>query len=310
MLDKLWVEKYRPKKVKGIVGNEQLKSIFEEYIEKQEIPNIMLYGSPGTGKTTIAKILIKNIDCEYLYINGSDDNGIDVMRNKIGTFGSSVSFKKFKIVLIDEADFITLSSQSVLRNIIETFYDNTRFIFTCNYPNKIIDALHSRFQSFEIKPPSTEGLENRAKLILDKESIKYSEQDISDIVKNCYPDVRKLINMLQQYSKEGEFKIQKGSVIGDTYKSDLLKAIKNNKPFEEIRQIIVNASSLDYNILYQLLFEDIDKYISKKGTEKEIEDREGEIRISIAEYMYRDSFVVNKEINLSACINKILKLNK
>lgn len=299
MLEKIWVEKYRPKKIKAVVGNEQLKKTFEKYLEKGEIPNVLLYGPPGTGKTTISKILIKTLDCEYLFLNGSDENGIDVIRNKIGTFVSSVTFdKKFKIVFIDESDYISLNAQSVLRNLIESSSDTARFIFTCNYPEKLMEPLRSRFQMFEVKPPELESLEDRAKLILDKEEVKYNDKDIKTIVKNCYPDIRKLIQTLQQNNLDGELSLKVGGIVSDTYKSELIDMLKKKDSFEHIRGLLVNVNAIEFTTLYKLLFESVDEYAKKNKVQ---------ILLDISEHMYRDSFVVDKEINLSACILKILK---
>lgn len=299
MLEKIWVEKYRPKKIKAVVGNEQLKKTFEKYLEKGEIPNVLLYGPPGTGKTTISKILIKTLDCEYLFLNGSDENGIDVIRNKIGTFVSSVTFdKKFKIVFIDESDYISLNAQSVLRNLIESSSDTARFIFTCNYPEKLMEPLRSRFQMFEVKPPELESLEDRAKLILDKEEVKYNDKDIKTIVKNCYPDIRKLIQTLQQNNLDGELSLKVGGIVSDTYKSELIDMLKKKDSFEHIRGLLVNVNAIEFTTLYKLLFESVDEYSKKNKVQ---------ILLDISEHMYRDSFVVDKEINLSACILKILK---
>jgi len=299
MLEKIWVEKYRPKKIKAVVGNEQLKKTFEKYIEKDEIPNLMLYGPPGTGKTTISKILIKTLNCEYLYINGSDENGIDVIRNKIGTFVSSVTFdKKFKIVFIDESDYISLNAQSVLRNLIESSSDTARFIFTCNYPEKLMEPLRSRFQMFEVKPPDIEMLEERAKLILGKEEIQFNDKDVKTIVKNSYPDIRKLIQSLQQNSLDGKLELGVGGIVSDTYKSELIDMLKKKSSFENIRQLLVNVNAIEFTTLYKLLFESVDEYAKKNKVQ---------ILLDISEHMYRDSFCVDKEINLSACILKILK---
>ena len=302
MLEKLWVEKYEPKQVKHVLGNEELLIKIQKYIDDGDIPNIMFHGSSGTGKGTLTKILCNNLDCEVMKINGSDDNGVDFVRDKIGNFVSSVSFKKIKIVVIDEFDYFTANAQAVLRNMIESSYKNARFIVTLNYPNRIIDALHSRFQKWEVKPLDTELIDRRMFGILNKENVKFEEQDVKDIVRNCYPDVRKTIQTIQQYSINGELKINSGDVMNDSYKSKLIKMLKKNEKFEVIRSLIVNSSNIEYGVVYKMLFDNIDEYCDNNN--------KSDILLDIAEHMYRDRDVVDKEINLSACIIKILKNNK
>lgn len=302
MLDKIWIEKFRPREIKHLVGNENLKKSLQTFLDKGEIPNIMLFGPPGTGKTTIGKILVNTLDCEYLFINGSDENNVDMVRNKIGTYGSSVSFAKFRIIFIDEFDFLSTSSQAVLRNMIESFYDNTRFIVTCNYPKKIIDALHSRFQAYEVKPPNIDDIEIRMKKILDKEKIEYEEKDVNDLVKNCYPDIRKTINSLQRFCIDDKLNVEQSQILSDAYKSEIISMIKKNESFEAIRQLIINSSTLEYSLMFKMLFDCIDDYCNVK-------EKKSTMLLDIAEHLYRDSFVLDKEINLSACILKLLKNN-
>lgn len=298
MIEHIWVEKYRPKKFKGVVGNEQLKKMLDKFEEKGEIPNLLLYGPPGTGKTTIAKIIIKTFDCEYLFINGSDENGIDTIRNKIGTFASSVGFSKFKIVFIDESDYISQSAQAALRNLIETNSDTTRFLFTCNYPEKLIEPLISRFQVIEIRPNNPDEMLKRAKLILEKEQIEYNEEDVKSIVQLSKPDMRRMIQLLQQNSLDGKLELGSGGVMNDSYILEIIDGLKKKRSFEDIRQILVNVPVLNYTLLYKILFDSVETFTSKGADQ---------IRLDVAEYLYRDAFVVDKEINLSALIIKILK---
>jgi DNA polymerase III delta prime subunit len=167
----------------------------------------------------------------------------------------------------------------------------------------MMDALHSRCQGFEIKPPEREGLEKRAKAILKKEGIEFEEEDVNDIVRNCYPDIRKMINTLQQFSKDGKLKIESGAIVSDAYKTDLINALKEKKSFTDIRQIVINANSMEYDTIYRLLFDSVKEYC-------EVKSNIGQIMLDISEHLYRDAFVVDKEINLSACILKVLKLLK
>lgn len=299
-MERLWVEKYRPKKIKGIVGNEVLKTKFQKFIDDGEIPNILLYGSAGTGKTTISKILLKSLDCEYLYVDGSNDTGVNVMREKIGTFCGSVGFASLKIVFIDEADYLSLASQACLRRLIEDSSDTTRFIFACNYPEKFIDAVLSRFQMFEVKPPKIEDLIERAYLILRKENItEYNDDDVQDLVKNCYPDLRKMIHTLQMNCIGSKLDLSVGGVFSETYKSELIKMLKNKCSFESIRQFVNDQSGIDYEIMYKILYDSIDEYVTNSS-------KRLQIRLYIGDYLYRHSIILDKEINFMCLIDKIL----
>jgi DNA polymerase III delta prime subunit len=302
MIEKIWVEKYRPKKIKGLIGNEKLKEKLISFIEKGSVPNIMLYGPPGTGKTTIAKILINELECEYLYINGSDENNVETVRSKIGNFASSVSFSNMNIVFIDEFDYFTLNAQAILRNLIEAFSDNTRFIVTCNYPKKIMDALQSRFQSYQIKPNDLDQIIKRLKLILEKEEVEYDIKDVEDIAKTCFPDMRKAIGTIEGLSFNKKLVVNESEILSEEYKDKMIEMIKENKKFEDIRSLIINSPNIDYSLAFKMLFDNVEKYCREK---KNI----SLILIDIAEHMYRDAFVVDKEINFSACILKILKHN-
>jgi len=303
ILKKLWVEKYNPKEIKHVLGNEQLISKIKKFLEEGDIPNLMFYGESGTGKTCISKILYNTLDCEYLRINGSDENGVDMVRMKIGTFVSSTSFKKIRLVVIDEFDYFSPSAQAILRNMIESSYKNARFVVTLNYPERIIPALHSRFQVEEVKPINIEKIEKRMIGILNAEKVEFEEQDVKDIVKNCYPDMRKMIQTLQQYSIDGVLQINSSSVISDSYKSSLINMLKKNEKFEKIREMVINSSTIDYVMVYKILFNSIDEYCKNK-------DNKSDMLLDIAEHLYRDASIVDKEINLSACILKLLKNNK
>lgn len=205
-------------------------------------------------------------------------------------------------ILTHNCDYLGQNAQAILRNMIEEFYDNTRFIFTCNYPQKIMEALQSRMQSYEVRPPNIEDIETRMKKILEKEEIKFKEQDLKDLVKNCFPDIRKTINTLQRFSIDGELKVEKNEILGDAYKSEIINMIKKNKPFEEIRTVIINSSNVDYTLMFRMLFDSVDEYCNVK-------DKKSNMLLDIAEHLYRDTTIVDKEINLSACVLKILKHN-
>src|SRR6056300_1746264 len=193
----LWVEKYRSQTLNDYVGNENIKNTISKYLEQNDIQNFIFYGTAGTSKTTLAKLIINNLDCDSLYINASDERGIDTIRDKVQGFSSVASFKPLKIVILDESDFLTIQAQASLRNIIETFSKTTRFILTCNYIERIIDPLQSRCQTLKIIPPSKKDVAKHLAWILNEEKIAYSNDDIKIIVNNCYPDLRRCLNTIQ-----------------------------------------------------------------------------------------------------------------
>lgn len=298
----LWVEKYRPSKIDDYIGNDVFKLELKKILETGELPHLMLYGCcPGTGKTTAAKLITKNIKCDYLFLNCSDENNIDTVRTKIKSFASTTGFNDIKVVILDESDFLTPSAQSALRNIIETFSLNTRFIFTCNYVEKIIPPILSRCQVYEIVPPSKKDVAIRLKFILDKENVKYSTQNLGYIVNTYYPDIRKVINYAQQSVKNNELLISvQNSVVTDLKLKliELIKKYNSSSTFNEIRQLIADNSVRYYEELYQILYEKVDEYAPNNQTI---------IILTIAEYLHQSAMVVNKEITFMACIARILK---
>ena len=289
----LWVEKYRPDTLKGYLGNEAFTESLGEWIEKNNFPNLLLYGSPGTGKTTAAKLVVKNINCDFLYLNCSDENGIDVIRDKVKQFASGATFKPLKVVILDEADFLTINAQAALRNIIETFSLNTRFIFTCNYVERIIDALQSRLTSFHLATADIKLVAKHLVGILDNEGVKYDKQDIVTIVKKTYPDLRRAINILQSNSVKG--KLTLSEVIDSNYIEQVIDELKSKKKtaFNNIRQIIVNNNVTFFDQLYKQIY---DHYSSPEST------------IVIEEYMFHSTTIADKEISFMACVAKLLNL--
>ncbi len=289
----LWVEKYRPDTLEGYLGNEAFTEALSEWISKNNFPNLLLYGPPGTGKTTAAKLVVKNINCDFLYLNCSDENGIDVIRDKVKQFASGATFKPLKVVILDEADFLTINAQAALRNIIETFSLSTRFIFTCNYVERIIDALQSRLTSFHLTTSDIKVVAKHLVKILDTEDIKYDKQDIVTIVKKTYPDLRRAINVLQSNSVKGKLTLTE--VIDSNYIEQVIDELKSKKKttFNNIRQIIVNNNINDFTGLYKSLH---DHYSSSETT------------IIIEEYMFHSVTIPDKEICFMACISKLLNL--
>ena len=301
-MNSLFVEKYRSKVLDEYVGNEQLKQIVSQYINKNDIQNLLLYGTPGTGKTTLAKLIVNNIDCDFLYINASDERGIDTIRDKVQGFASSASFKPLKIIILDEADFLTIQAQASLRNIIETYSRTTRFILTCNYLERIIDPLQSRCQVLKITPPSKKEVAQHVAGILEQESINYELNDLVLVVNKHYPDVRKILNTCQVNTVEGKLTIDKSLITSSGYTDAILKELKstNKSSFKNIRQILADSNLSDFEEIYRFLYDNLDEY-TKDGIQQAM------IIIEIENYMYHANFRIDKEISVMALISKILQ---
>ena len=295
----LLVEKYRPQTIDEFVGNEFLKEKVASYIIDQDVPHLLLFGRPGTGKTTLAKILVKNIDCDHIYINASDENSIDVMRTKIKTFSSSVGFKKMKIVILDESDYITPNAQAALRNIMETFSKTTRFILTCNYADRIIEPVQSRCQEFEIYPPSKSDIAKHMHNILIAEQIEYEQPVLAEIINSYYPDLRKIINCIQRQSMTGKLLLDKAALMESDYKQKILQLLESpdKKTWRAIRQVVADNKIRDFSLAYRFLYDKVDDY-AHTGADSAL--------LTIAQYQHWDAMVVDKEINFMACIVSIL----
>jgi DNA polymerase III delta prime subunit len=296
-------ERYRPDTLEGYICRDETKLKFEEFIKQQDIPHLLFAGKPGAGKTTIAKILVKNIDCDYLYINATDERSIDVMRDKVGAFAAAGSFKPLKIVILDEATHILQAGQVILLNMMETYSLTTRFILTGNYPERLIDPLRSRCQEFDLAPPSKKVIAQHISVILDKEDIKYEIPDLVTIVNKYFPDFRKIINNCQKYTIDGVLKLDTMSNTDDNYKDALLTELKKPsvKSFNNIRQIIANTDLEDFDDVYKFLYEKLNEYSN---------GNEGIVICYLEEYMYHATFRLDKEINIMACIAKILETIK
>ena len=296
---KLWVEKYRPTTLDGYVGNEVIKNKIEDYLKQGSIQNLLLHGVAGTGKTTLAKLLVKNIDCDYLYINASDERGIDTIREKIQPFALSMGFNDVKIVILDEADYLTPQAQATLRHTIEACSSTTRFILTCNYLERIISPLQSRCQTFEIIPPSKREVWQKCKTILNDENISSSPKEVEPIVDAHYPDIRKIINTLQGSIIDNEVKADHGSLKNTQLGGLVVDALIRKAKLSEIRQILADSGARE--------FDDLFKYIYDKSSTL-FGDREGEAILIIAKYQYEYTFVLEKEICIAAMINKLLNI--
>jgi len=301
----LLVEKYRPTELENYVGNEQIKSKISTYLNQNDIQNFIFYGPAGCGKTTLAKIIIGKLDCDHLYINASDERGIETIRDKVQGFASVASFKPLKVVILDEADFLTIQAQASLRNIIETFSRTTRFIMTCNFVERIIDPLQSRCQVLKIVPPSKKDVAKHLAGILDKESIKFEINDLVPLVNQYYPDLRKCINTIQLSTQDNILKLDQSLLVSSNYIDKVISALaegsKHNKIdcYQDIRQILINSNSDDFEELFKALYERASEYAP---------NREGTIAILINEHQYKANFRIDKEINVSSLIAHILEL--
>ena len=300
----LWVEKYRPTTLDTYIGNEHLKSKVEIYLESGDLPHLLLYGRAGTGKTTLAKLLVKNIDCDYIYINASDENNVDTVRTKVKNFASTIGFKDMKVIILDECDYVTPNAQAALRNLMETFSKHCRFILTCNYVERIIDPIQSRCQSFQIIPPSKNEVAKHLHNILIQENVIDSPEDIKVLVESGYPDIRRVINSAQRNVVKGRLKLDTSSIIQNDYKLKLLKILETqNKKnaFKEIRQLLADNKITDFADLFRLLYDEVDDY--GKG-------HVAECILIIARYEISDSQVVDKEINVMAMLIELLGVIK
>jgi replication factor C small subunit len=296
----LLVEKYRSKDLDSYVGNEHIKKTIKQYLGQNDIQNLIFYGPAGTGKTTLAKLIVNNLDCDYLYINASDERGIETIRDKVSGFASTASFKPLKVVILDEADFLTIQAQASLRNVIETFSRTTRFIMTCNYVERIIDPLQSRCQVLKIIPPSKKEVAIHLASIMAIEGTTYDLEDVKTIVNQYYPDLRKCLNTIQLSTQDQKLTIDKSVLVSSNYMISILKELSNAKPkWREIRQIIANANVSDFEELYRYLYDNANVYAS---------GREGMVAIYINEYSYQSNFRIDKEINCMALIQKLIEL--
>ena len=300
----LWAEKYRPKTVDDCILPERLKKLFQEYVNQKTIPNLLLSGGPGVGKTTVAKSLCNEIGCDYLVINGSDESGIDTFRVKIKNYASSMSLSGGrKVIIIDEADYLNPNStQPALRNAIEEFAGNCSFVFTCNYKNRIIEPLHSRCAVIEFglkngeKAKMASAFFKRIQSILQSESVDYDDAVIAELIKKHFPDFRRVLNELQRYSQFGKIDTGILSQIGDVSISELVKNIKE-KDFSSIRKWVA-SNEIDSNTLYRKLYDAMYEFIKPQSIPEAV--------VILAGYQYKAAFVADQEINTVACLTELM----
>jgi DNA polymerase III delta prime subunit len=299
----LWVEKYRPKKVADCILHESIKTTFQEYVNKKEIPNLLLSGTAGVGKTTIAKALCEEVDCDYIVINGSDENGVDVIRNKIKTYASSVSLSGGrKVIIIDEADYLTPNAQAILRASIEEFASNCSFIFTCNFKNRIIEPIHSRcavvdFKSNGQKAKLASQFFKRVEFILKTEKIEYSKEVVAALLTKYFPDGRRILNELQRYSISGV--IDKGILVSvsDVQLEELIKSLKE-KDFASTRKWVTNNLDNDPSRIFRKLYDVLYEELKPQSVPQLV--------LILAKYQYQAAFVADHEINMIACLTEIM----
>ncbi len=298
----IWNEKYRPQTLDTYVGNDTVKATFQQYIDTNDVPHLLLYGDAGSGKTTLAKIVANTIAKDnYIYINASDENSVDTVRDKIKQFASSIGFGGLKLIILDECDYMTPNAQAALRNVIETFSKTTRFILTCNYVDKIIDPIQSRCQIFNIVPPSKKEVASHLVKILDGENVKYEKDNLVTIINQSYPDIRRVINTTQRCVIGGNLKLDETTLVEHNYLSSILDILKSSKSkkekFDGIRQLLADNHVRDFNQMFRYLYDNVDTYANGFVST---------IILIIAEAQYKDSFVVDHEINAMAMFIQII----
>jgi DNA polymerase III delta prime subunit len=300
----LWTEAYRPKTIADCILPERLKKPFQEYVNQKNIPNLLLAGGAGVGKTTVAKAMCEEIGCDYMVINGSDESGIDTFRNKIKTYASSMSLSGGrKVIIIDEADYLNPNStQPALRNAIEEFASNCSFIFTCNFKNRIIDPLHSRCAVVDFGLKNDEKSEmagqffKRVSGILQSEKVEFEPKVIAELVKKHFPDFRRVINELQRFSKFGKIDTNVLSQIGDVSISEIVKHLKE-KDFGSIRKWVA-TTDVDATALYRKIYDNLYDVLKPQSIPQAV--------VILADYQYKQAFVADQEINTVACLTELM----
>ena len=297
----LWVESFRPDTLDGYIGNEHIIDKVKIFIENGDVPHLLFYGPAGTGKTTLSKIIANSVDADIMYINASDENSVDAVRDKIKRYASTVGFKRWKIIILDEADYLTPNAQAALRNLMETYSKTTRFILTCNYVEKIIDPIQSRCQTFAITPPNKTDVAHRLVTVLTDNEVEFDVKDIAVIINSSYPDIRRAINSAQSHVVKNKLVLDKNSVAQANYMTEVLDILKNEKnkkqSFTKIRQKIADSKVRDFTALYRFLFDNLDEFAI---------GHIAPVILIIAEAQYQDAMVVDHEINAMAMFVKLL----
>lgn len=299
----LFTEKYRPKTIADCILPDRLKTPFQEYVNQNTIPNLLLTGGAGVGKTTVAKAMCEEIGCDYMIINGSDENGVDVVRYKITNYASSMSLSGGrKVIIIDEADYLSPNAQAAFRNAIEEFASNCSFIFTCNYKNKLIDPLHSRCAVVEFNLKNTEKTQmagqffKRIQSILRSEEIEYDDKVIVELIKKHFPDFRRVINEIQRYSQFGKIDTGILAHIVEVSIGDIIKYVKD-KDFGAIRKWVA-SNDIDATVFFRKIYDNLYEFLKPQSIPQAV--------IILADYQYKSSFVADQEINTVACLTELM----
>tara|TARA_B100001093_G_scaffold244894_1_gene234495 strand:+ start:5439 stop:6377 length:939 start_codon:yes stop_codon:yes gene_type:complete len=301
----LWVEKYRPKTISDTVLPESLKQTFQKIVNSKELPNMLFTGTAGLGKTTVARALCNELDCDFILINGSEEGNIDTLRTKIKQFASSVSLQGgYKVVILDEADYLNpQSTQPALRGFIEEFSNNCRFILTCNFKNRIIEPLHSRCGVYEFNTSKKSMIElcesfmARCKTILDNEQVKYDDKPVAELIMKFAPDWRRVLNELQRYSVNG--KIDTGIInnLQDKNFDDLFSHLKN-KNFKGMRSWVVNNIDTDASAIFRAIYDRMSDKVAPQSIPQLV--------LLLADYQYKNAFVADHELNVVACLTEVM----
>ena len=294
----LFVEKYRPQDINGYVGDDTIRLKIQEYLKTGKLQNLLLFGPAGTGKTSLAKLIVGQLGADHLYINASDERGIDTIRDKIIPFASSIGFNGLKVVILDESDYLTAQAQATLRNVMESFSASCRFILTCNYLDRIISPLQSRCMAFGITPPSKKEVGQHVLQICESEGINYTKEDLGQVIITHYPDIRKILNTLQGSLKDNQLVLDTKSLKNTDFENKVVNGLKNKTPLKDIRQIIADSGATQFESLFRCLYDNVEEYTTNIG----------DAIIIIAQYQYEYGFVVDKEICVAAMLNKLLKL--
>ena len=306
----LWVEKYRPDTLAGYIGNEKVKEKVEQFIEEKSIPHLLFHATPGSGKTTLGKIICNCLDSDVLYINASDENIVETIRSRVRNFASTAGFKGIKIIFLDEADYMTPQAQSILRHLMETFSKNTRFILTCNYLDKIMPALQSRCQSYNIVAPQPKEVMKKLITILKTEGVEFDPKDkeqlmiIKRIVDMNFPDIRKCIQLLQQNVIGGELMFDETTLVQNEYTKKVIEFFEakpkyDQTTFEQLKQILADSQVKNFEPLFTDLFHAIEDIAHGKSAQ---------VLTTIAEYQHKSHFAIDKEIPAMAMLISIVQL--